>query len=149
MTTDIPALKRQLTDAGLSHGPLHEALDELERTRAERDELRAAVGRVETEKCEAIDWAKHQHRAADRYAAQLDSTLKDRTMILVERDRTFALMLARAEAKLAEWQASQHYSYIGRDGKTVLARALEGRAEADRDRLAGELAAALEALKSR
>ncbi|OYW51812.1 MAG: hypothetical protein B7Z29_21220 [Hyphomicrobium sp. 12-62-95] len=66
MTTDIPALKRQLTDAGLTHGPLHDALD--------------------------------------RGAA--------------------------AEAKLAEWQASQHYSYIGRDGKTVLARALEDRAEA-------------------
>lgn len=35
-----------------------------------------------------------------------------------------------AEAKLVEWQASQHYAYIGRDGKTVLARDLEGRAEA-------------------
>lgn len=81
MTTDIAALKRHLTDAGLTHGPLHDALD--------------------------------------RGAA--------------------------AEAKLAEWQASQHYSYIGRDGKTVLARALEDRAEAaeaDRDRLAGELAEA-------
>ena len=34
-----------------------------------------------------------------------------------------------AEAKLAEWQASQHYSYIGKDGKPVLARDLEARAE--------------------
>ena len=35
-----------------------------------------------------------------------------------------------AEAKLVEWQASQHYAYIGRDGKTVLASELEERAEA-------------------
>lgn len=34
--TDIPALRQQLTDAGLTHGPMHDALNELERTRAER-----------------------------------------------------------------------------------------------------------------
>jgi long-subunit acyl-CoA synthetase (AMP-forming) len=48
--------------------------------------------------------------------AKLDSTLKDRAMILAERDRTFASMLARAEAAEAEnarlrdalrWQADQ------------------------------------------
>jgi len=33
-------------------------------------------------------------------------------------------------AKLAEWQAAQHYTYIGKDGKPVLARDLEARAEA-------------------
>ncbi len=43
------------------------------------------------------------HRAvviADRIetlTAQLESTLKDRALIIAERDRTFALMLARAE----------------------------------------------------
>ena len=50
-----------------------------------------------------------------------------------------------AEAKLAEWQASQGYAYIGRDGKTVLARDLEDRAEAEHDRgnrLADKLVAA-------
>jgi hypothetical protein len=36
--TDIAALKRQLADAGLTHGPVHDALDELERTRVERDD---------------------------------------------------------------------------------------------------------------
>lgn len=41
-----------------------------------------------------------------------------------------------AEEKLVEWQASQHYAYIGRDGKTVLARELEERAEASEAELA-------------
>jgi multidrug efflux pump subunit AcrA (membrane-fusion protein) len=35
-----------------------------------------------------------------------------------------------AEAKLAEWRAAQHYTYIGKDGKPVLARDLEARADA-------------------
>ena len=34
--------------------------------------------------------------------AQLESTLRDRKLILEERDRTFALMLARAEAAEAD-----------------------------------------------
>ena len=38
----------------------------------------------------------------DRLTAQLESTLKDRAAIIAERDRTFALMLARAEAAEAE-----------------------------------------------
>ena len=35
-----------------------------------------------------------------------------------------------AEAKLAEWRAAQHYTYIGKDGKPVLACDLEARADA-------------------
>ena len=45
--------------------------------------------------------------AADRIealTAQLESTLRDRKLILEERDRTFALMLARAEKAEAEWR---------------------------------------------
>ena len=38
----------------------------------------------------------------DDLTAQLESTLKDRKLILAERDRTFALMLARAEKAEAE-----------------------------------------------
>ena len=38
--------------------------------------------------------------------------------------------LAAAEGKLTEWRSSQSYRYIGRDGKPVLARDLEARAEA-------------------
>ena len=38
----------------------------------------------------------------DALTAQLESTLKDRKLILEERDRTFALMLARAEAAEAD-----------------------------------------------
>ena len=38
----------------------------------------------------------------DALTAQLESTLKDRKLILEERDRTFALMLARAEKAEAE-----------------------------------------------
>lgn len=44
--------------------------------------------------------------------------------------------IARLTAEMAGWLASQHYSYIGRDGKRVLARELEDRAEkaeAERD----------------
>jgi hypothetical protein len=43
--------------------------------------------------------------AADRIealTAQLESTLRDRKLILEERDRTFALMLARAEKAEAD-----------------------------------------------
>ena len=38
--------------------------------------------------------------------------------------------LAGVQGKLAEWQAAQHYTYIGKDGKPVLAHDLEARAEA-------------------
>ena len=38
--------------------------------------------------------------------AQLDSTLKDRALIIAERDRTFALMLTRAEAAEARADAA-------------------------------------------
>ena len=38
--------------------------------------------------------------------AQLDSTLKDRALIRAERDRTFALMLTRAEAEKARADAA-------------------------------------------
>jgi len=38
----------------------------------------------------------------DTLRVQLDSTLKDRARIIAERDRTFALMLARAETAEAE-----------------------------------------------
>ena len=38
----------------------------------------------------------------DALTAQLESTLKDRAAIIAERDRTFALMLARAEKAEAE-----------------------------------------------
>lgn len=44
--------------------------------------------------------------------------------------------LKEAEDKLAEWQAAQHYSYIGRDGKRVLARDLEDRLEQAETQLA-------------
>jgi hypothetical protein len=41
----------------------------------------------------------------ERMRAQLDATLKDRAMIIAERDRTFALMLDRAEKADAELKA--------------------------------------------
>ncbi len=56
-----------------------------------------------------------------------------------------ASRLAEVEAQLAEWQASQHYRYIGRDGKPVLARDLEARAEAAEAKLA-EVEARAEAI---
>lgn len=43
-----------------------------------------------------------------------------------------AAQTARADAAddlLREWQANQHYRYIGKDGKSVMARDLEDRAE--------------------
>lgn len=48
-------------------------------------------------------FSDHQARI-ETLTKQLDSTLKDRALIMQERDKTFALMLARveaAEAKLA------------------------------------------------
>ena len=56
-----------------------------------------------------LDWPYQgetmAHEAADRIealTAQLESTLRDRELILEERDRTFALMLSRAEKAEAE-----------------------------------------------
>ena len=43
--------------------------------------------------------------------AQIDATLKDRALILKERDRTFALVLARAEAAEAKLAKLQHEAY--------------------------------------
>jgi tRNA C32,U32 (ribose-2'-O)-methylase TrmJ len=56
------------------------------------------------------EWRNHSQadlslEAANRIealTAQLESTLKDRKLILEERDRTFALMLARAETAEAD-----------------------------------------------
>lgn len=46
---------------------------------------------------------------------------------IAERNRSEALAaeLIAARETLQEWKASQHYSYIGADGKTVKARDLE------------------------
>lgn len=44
--------------------------------------------------------------------------------------------IERLRAQLAEWQASQTYRYIGRDGKPVLARDLEDRADTAEAQLA-------------
>ena len=38
--------------------------------------------------------------------------------------------LEAAQAQLEDWKASQHYSYIGRDGKRITARELEAQLEA-------------------
>lgn len=80
----------------------------------------------------------------DEDARLIASTPDTATALLTAWDERDALMAAvqanllrpnyvraeAAEARLAEWQASQGYGYIGRDGKTVLARDLEDRAEA-------------------
>ena len=58
-----------------------------------------------------IRFAEAEHRAKvaeaerDRLTAQLESTLQDRKLILEERDRTFALMLARAEPTAVQTDA--------------------------------------------
>lgn len=59
------------------------------------------------------------------------------------------VLLARAEAaeaKLADWQASQHYRYIGKDGKPVLARDLEAALAAEQAKV-GRLVDAMKALE--
>ena len=81
-----------------------------------------------------IDARKH-HMATIRSLVHA-SAFSDLQALRVERDKWFGLALDNkhraeaAEAKLVEWQASQHYAYIGRDGKPVLARDMEARAEA-------------------
>jgi len=47
-----------------------------------------------------------------------------------------AAAIRELEARVQDWQAAQHYSYIGKDGKPVLARDLEARAEAAEAKLA-------------
>jgi chromosome segregation ATPase len=67
--------------------------------------------------------------AADRIealTAQLESTLRDRKLILEERDRTFALMLARAEKAESEWRKYEA-AWMTAEGKLA-------DAEAERDR---------------
>jgi hypothetical protein len=59
------------------------------------------------DRCRAIEAASGCFCAAvadriEQLTAQLESTLRDRKLILEERDRTFALMLARAEKAEAD-----------------------------------------------
>jgi hypothetical protein len=59
---------------------------------------------------QALDRAEAAEAHSATYRAQVDATLKDRALILAERDRTFALMLARAEAaeaRVAELEAER------------------------------------------
>lgn len=51
-------------------------------------------------------WVLQAEQELRTLRAQLDSTLKDRALIIAERDRTFALMLARAEAAEARADAA-------------------------------------------
>ena len=62
---------------------------------------------------------------------------------------TIAAELIAARKALEEWKASQHYSYIGADGKTVKARDLDDELIAARAKLAAAegLAEALEIAK--
>ena len=59
--------------------------------------------------------------------------------LIAERDALSA-RVAELEAERDHWQASQHYTYIGKDGKPVLARDLEDRAEAAESKLAKAVA---------
>jgi hypothetical protein len=48
------------------------------------------------------EWNVTLRARIEALTAQLESTLKDRAQIIAERDRTFALMLARAEKAEAD-----------------------------------------------
>ena len=81
MTDDITALKRQLTAAGLTHGPLHDALDELERTRAERDEYYKNWDDTLIIANKAAELLKKMDADRDRLAGELaeaEAVLEDR-----------------------------------------------------------------------
>ena len=79
------------------------AADRIEQLTAEREALEQDNHRWKME-CENFwrDREKTLTAERDRLTAQLESTLKDRALIIAERDRTFALMLARAEAAEAD-----------------------------------------------
>jgi len=92
LTAERDGLLRCVTDN-------HVALCRAEKAEAERERLR------EDDLVERLRGIIVQLSAErDRLTAQLESTLKDRKLILEERDRTFALMLARAETAEAEWR---------------------------------------------
>lgn len=79
--------------------------------------------------------------AAAFFDMQTGRGLADARLIAAAPDLARAALSARAErdilrAELADWQKSQHYTYIGRDGKPVLARDIEDRAEAAEAELA-------------
>ncbi len=67
----------------------------------------------------------------DTLTAQLESTLRDRKLILEERDRTFALMLARVLKAEAEWRKYEA-AWMTAEGKLA-------DAEADNARLRGAM----------
>jgi chromosome segregation ATPase len=62
--------------------------------------------------------------AAVKLTAKLESTLRDRKLILDERDRTFALMLARAEK--AEAERDEAYARGYSDAETEISRSALG-----------------------
>ena len=70
--------------------------------------------------------AQQMRDRIEALTAQLESTLRDRKLILEERDRTFALMLARAEKAEAEWRKYEA-AWMTAEGKLA-------DVEAERDR---------------
>ena len=88
--------------------------------------------------------ARGEAEAALRGSGRDSRTLGAVMLQLTDRIEADAATIARLEGenlsridamtlmrrKLAEWQASQHYTYIDKRGQPVLARDLEGRAEA-------------------
>lgn len=99
-------------------------------------------GVVKAQDCQ-ICQARHPDRLESKVLSEyrangLDPWEANARFIAAARELVPAL-LARAEAaeaKLADWQASQHYRYIGKDGKPVLARDLEAALAAERETVA-------------
>ena len=86
-------------------------------------EAAAAIEQLTAERDEAInqlDSAIHSQIVLEKRTA---AVMEDRKFILEERDRTFALMLARAEKAEAEWRRYES-AWMTAEGK--LADAMEG-----------------------
>ena len=84
---------------------------------------------------EAREMVAYLTRANEALTAQLESTLQDRAAIIAERDRTFALMLARAEKAELERDALredlEELDFLRHEGGPDSVAAIE----AERDRL--------------
>ena len=68
-------------------------------------------------------------RASEEGAHMIIATERAEVAQLRRRVAELEAEVAKRTAEMAGWLASQHYSYIGRDGKRVLARELEDRAD--------------------
>lgn len=65
----------------------------------------------------------------------------DETQMILDIEALIPIERQRLQAELETWKATQHYSYIGKDGKPRLARDMEDELDTTKDKLAKAIGA--------